>query len=111
MKDTIIFSEETSMCFEPGDDRYNHTFIKHSVNQFWAILQHRGYLYLHEIYEHLGVKFDLIVSPAKRSRCYFVDDPIVFSYEIPGINGKILFKVLTGKDALNYRKGNEVDEI
>ena len=73
---TIKFNKE-SVCWM-GDNKTNLVFLMSSIDYFNMVLKHRGYLYLNQVYETLGVKWD----PSYDNTCYLKSDgPISFSVE------------------------------
>lgn len=73
---TVKFNKE-SACWM-GDNKTNLVFLMNSIDYFNRVLEHRGYLYLNQVYETLGINWD----PSYDNTCYLKsDEPISFSVE------------------------------
>ena len=69
----IIFD---SNSFAWVDDWYSNRFyLHHQIRLFKELIQHRGYLYLNQIYESLCIEW----SPDEDNICY--RDPDTFSFD------------------------------
>ena len=55
-----------SYFYDEGDEVYNKMFLKAEENLLNDLLNTRGYLYLNQIYEELGIKWD----PSKENILY-----------------------------------------
>ena len=53
----ILFNRSTSAYVTP-EYNYNLMFIRHTELHLNNLLTHRGYVYLNEIYDAFGVKWD-----------------------------------------------------
>ena len=73
MKHVINFDAYTSYNFNEKDDLmtyyyiinlsfyqffHNHYYIKHECDYMMEVCRVRGYIYLNQIYEHLGIKWN-----------------------------------------------------
>lgn len=58
MKHIIKFSESTSYKFDVNEDLANYYYIKSTKDFIRDRYRIRGYIYLNQIYENLGVKWN-----------------------------------------------------
>lgn len=68
MKRKILFNQGSSAFVTP-EHNYNLMFIRHQELHFNNLLTHRGYVYLNEIYNAFGVKWD----PKDENLCCIYD--------------------------------------
>lgn len=78
---TIYFDKEC--CYWSSDDRRNEYFLNTQIDYVRDLVKHRGYVYLNQIYEILGAKWDTRID----NLC--VEDPY--------------FTVVIGLDDVNSR--------
>ena len=58
MKHVINFDAYTSYNFNEKDDLVNYYYLKHECDYMMEVCRVRGYIYLNQIYEHLGIKWN-----------------------------------------------------
>lgn len=58
MKHVINFSESTSYKFDVNEDLANYYYIKSTKDFIMDAYRYRGYIYLNQIYENLGVSWN-----------------------------------------------------
>lgn len=58
MKHVIKFSESTSYKFDVNENLANYYYIKSTKDSIRDRYRCRGYIYLNQIYENLGIKWD-----------------------------------------------------
>ena len=81
MEHVIVFDKYTSV-FAETDQWYNELFVKQKVVFIKDLLKFRGYVYLNQVYEMLGVKW----NPEEENICYIYDEktPVEFRFFIDG---------------------------
>lgn len=58
MKHVINFDAYTSYNFKEKDDLMNYYFLIHECDYMMDLCRIRGYIYLNQIYETLGIKWN-----------------------------------------------------
>ena len=75
MNHKIIFNKNTSVAAE-GDDEHDYMLVRYTTHRLEELFNVRGYIYLNQIYEYFGVKWD----PNDENYCYTIDkDRLAFS--------------------------------
>ena len=85
MKDVIHFNRETSIYFESKEDE-NRMFLRYTELCMNDYLVNRGYVYLNQIYDNLGVRWD---PQRDNPCCIYSGTPIKFVIQGLGDNFKI----------------------
>lgn len=58
MKYVIIFNQTTSWKWKKGDLEHNKYCLKDMCQHLTNVLKWRGYVYLNQVYEHVGVSWN-----------------------------------------------------
>lgn len=61
----MLFNQDTS-CYAELDEMVNRIFVRTQETYLNDVLKARGYVYLNQIYEVLGLVWD----PERENRCY-----------------------------------------
>lgn len=61
----MLFNQDTSVYSEP-DEVFNLHFVRSKQIYLNELLRARGYVYMNQIYETLGLRWD----PERENRCY-----------------------------------------
>lgn len=69
MKTKFTFSMETS-AYAIADNDFNRMFVENKEDYINDLLRYRGYVYLNQIYEFLGIAWD----PRCDNVCYIHED-------------------------------------
>ena len=67
-KYTVVYDRTATYWMK--DDQYNHMFIKEQEGYFTSLLNNRGYIYLNQICEYLGVGW----KPRSDNPCFVSDE-------------------------------------
>lgn len=75
MNETTLlkFNRDTSI-YASEDREWNTLFLRSNLCYMQDLLKSRGYIYLNQIYELLGIAW----NPEQNNRCYVNDDHIEF---------------------------------
>lgn len=61
----MLFNQDTSVYAEK-DEIFNHVWLQQQERYLEVLLENRGYVYLNQIYEMLGLAW----NPEDENRCY-----------------------------------------
>ena len=87
MNHKIIFNESTSVQ-AAGNDEHDYMLVRSYACHLVNLFNIRGYMYLNQIYEYYGVKWD----PNDDNYCYTIDkDHLAFSVLSVGEGLEITF--------------------
>lgn len=76
--------DENSPCYDKMNDDVNLMVVKYRAMYLCDLLKAKGYLYMNEIYEQFGVKW----NPEGNNPCFIYDEhrSLKFRYDVCGSN-------------------------
>lgn len=81
MKHKIKFNERTSVEFEKGNKQFNRLFLITQMRYLNDLLKARGYVYMNNIYENLGLAW----NPFWENSCIIIDDCKCIKFDIRSV--------------------------